>query len=188
MFKKKFETNRRRKWQSSSHSIVWSWFLVVSNFYIVCQFQRQFDETFVAAFFLQSLLNVYELYLKKRSIDLERKKIKWYRRITYYTNEKNRRHVYNTEDFIIVDDEKTRLIQCLLHEYKRKRYEFLVIDFVNNTMLINFVFDLIIYTKSKNHRIYSIIAISNEIIYFIDASNESNWQTKKETKYFMHCT
>ena len=138
-------------------------------------------------FFLQQLLNVYELYLKKKSIDFERKKIKWYRRVTY-TNERNRRHVYNTEDFIIVDDEKTRLIQCLLHEYKRKRYEFLVIDFVNNTMLINFVFDLIIYTKSKNHRIYSIIAISNEIIYFIDASNESNWQTKKETKYLMHCT
>ena len=91
-----------------------------------------------------------------------------------YTNEKNRRHVYNTKDFIIVNDEKIRLIQCLLHEYRNKRYEFFVVDFVDDTMLINFVLNFVVYTQSSNHRIYSIISISNEIIYFIDASNEPN--------------
>ena len=91
-----------------------------------------------------------------------------------YTNEKNRRHVYNTKNFIIVNDEKIRLIQCLFHEYKSKRYEFFIVDFVDDTMLINSVLNLIVYTQSSNHRVYSVISISNEIIYFIDASNESN--------------
>ena len=129
--------------------------------------------------FLQQLLNAYEICLKKKSIDLERKKIKWYQRVTY-TNEKNRRHVYNTENFIIVNDEKIRLIQCLLHEYRSKRYEFFVVNSVDDTMLIDFVLNFIVYTQSDNHWIYSIISISNEIIYLIDASNESNWQTKKK--------
>ena len=137
--------------------------------------------------FLQQLLDAYEVYLRRRPIDLGHKGIKWYRRVAY-TNRRNRRHVYNTGDFIIVDDEKARLIQCLLHEYKRKRYGFLVVDLVNSTMLVDPVLDLAIYTQSDNHRIYPVTAISDETIYLIDAPTEPDWQTEEETKYLMHCT
>ena len=108
---------------------------------------------------------------------------------------RNKRHIYNVNDYLMIQKKKPRLIQCFAYTHKRKSYNFLIVNIVERCLnskndhkwLMNSILNLSVYKITKKQRIYFIFYFFHNIVYFIEVSNESDWQSKK-TKYLLHCT
>ena len=161
--------------------------------------------------FVQELMNAYETSIKIKVLNLRSKSLKWYRRIAYtnswifwtikskewqliWSLNRNRRYVHSIENFIKVAKEKTRLTQCFSHQYREKRYEFLIVNMIEECLnddlksLVDSVLDLFVFKLISKQRIYSLWSLSRQNIYLIEASQKSNWQTKEREQYLIHCT
>ena len=80
---------------------------------------------------------------------------------------------------MMFDNKKTRLAQCFLHEYRNKRYDFVIIDilqkyFIDSQFLQDSILDLFVYKNIFNQRIYFLSSILLRTIYFINVFEESD--------------
>ena len=147
--------------------------------------------------FVQELMNAYKTSIKVRVLNLRSKSLKWYERVAYTNSwifwmikskewqlirflKRNRRYVHSIEDFIRVAKEKARLTQCFSHRYREKRYEFLIVNIIEECLnddlkfLVDFVLDLFVFKLISKQRIYSLWSLSRQSIYFIEAFQKSN--------------
>ena len=92
---------------------------------------------------------------------------------------RNRRHIYRVENFLFVNNIKTRLAQCFFHKYREKRYKFFVIKIIESCFakqshehLMNFVLNLLTYILISTQLIYFLSTFFYETIYLIEALNE----------------
>ena len=94
---------------------------------------------------------------------------------------------------MVFGNKKARLAQCFLHEYRNRRYGFVVVDvlqrcFIDSQPLQDPVLDLPVYKYISNQRIYPLSSVSPRTIYLIDAPEEPDWQLEEGTRYLLHCT
>ena len=47
---------------------------------------------------------------------------------------RNKRHIYNVDDYLMIQKKKTRLIQYFAHTHKRKLYNFLIVNIVKRCL------------------------------------------------------
>lgn len=108
---------------------------------------------------------------------------------------RNKRHIYNVGDYLMIQEEKARLVQCFAHTHRRKPYGFLIVDIVgrcldsenDNEWLMDPVLDLPVYRITGEQRIYPISYLSHNTVYLIEAPDEPDWQPE-EAEYLLHCT
>ena len=158
-------------------------------------------------------MSAYQWVINRKILNFDNKSLKWYRRLKY-TNEwvsiyrclsmisideifrkRNKRHVYNVENYILLNKQKTRFAQCFVYIYQRTHYEFIIVNIIEkyffvknfNEYLLNSILKLSMYKIFNRQQIYSLFVISHKIIYLIKASKKSNWQLNKND-YLLHCT
>ena len=101
----------------------------------------------------------------------------------------NRRHVYNLNDYLHVEQIKNRIAQFFSHIYKRRTYDFVVINVVKSEMIdksnywneiMNSIFALFVYKLQNKQIVYNFLAINDDILYLIETFYEFDWQKKYE--------
>lgn len=91
----------------------------------------------------------------------------------------NRRHVYNVNDYLQIDDIKSRLAQCFSHIYRRIIYDFVIINEMisvleNHDFLLDSVLSLSVYKHLNAQTIYELFTVKNVLLYFIFALSKSD--------------
>ena len=82
---------------------------------------------------------------------------------------------------MLIDEFKVKLIQCFVHTYRRIRYEFLIMNVIEQCIfsknftkyLMNFVLNLSMYRIIDEQRIYFLFVVLNETMYLIEISKKS---------------
>ena len=107
----------------------------------------------------------------------------------------NRRHVYNLNDYLHVGQIKDRIAQFFSHIYRRRTYGFVVVNVVESEIvnrsdywdeIMNSVLVLSAYRLQDTQIVYDLLAVSDDILYLIETSYESDWQ-KEDGHYLLKC-
>ena len=112
-----------------------------------------------------------------------------------FSSSNNRRHVYNLNDYLHVEQIKNRIAQFFSHIYRRRTYDFVMINVVKSEMIdrsnywdeiMNSIFALFAYRLQNTQIVYDLFAVNDDILYLIETSYESDWQKKNE-HYLLKC-
>ena len=107
----------------------------------------------------------------------------------------NRRHVYNFNDYLHVEQIKNRIAQFFSHIYRRRTYDFVIVNVVKFEIvdkssywneIMNSILALFVYRLQNTQIVYDFLAINDDILYLIETSYESDWQKKNE-HYLLKC-
>ena len=125
----------------------------------------------------------------------ERKTFQFHSYWDYFSSNNNRRHIYNFNDYLHVEQIKNRIAQFFSHIYRRRTYDFVIVNIVKSEIvdrsnywdeIMNSVLALFAYKLQNTQIVYDLFAVNDDILYLIDASYESDWQ-KKNVHYLLKC-
>lgn len=106
--------------------------------------------------------------------------------------------MYNVKDYILIGINKNQILQYFIHNYRRKKYAFLIIRILIkfrqniekisektiNEPMLNTVLNLSVYRMQTNQYIYGLSALHHDTLYIIDIFNEPNWP---DEIYMLEC-
>ena len=110
----------------------------------------------------------------------------------------NRRYIYNIQNHIWVKDRKDRIIQFFSHIFRRRTYEFVIVNLVdtikqilneknNWTLRMNSILNFFVFKLFQTQIVYDISIIETKLLYLLSTSNEFDWQNDANKKYFLEC-
>ena len=148
--------------------------------------------------FVRQLREAYSRdYSLRNVMDLGHRSLRWFGRVGY-TNESGKRKVFRTGDYVLVGQEKARLSQCFVHEYRGTRYVFLMVHLLaevyrDGIIVKDNVLDLPVFSVLQEN-IYGLFALHDTFLYFLSLSTSRvedlirGDEADNQGEYLLECT
>ena len=110
----------------------------------------------------------------------------------------NRRYIYNIQNHIWMRNRKNRIIQFFSHIFRRRTYEFVIVNLVdtikqilneknNWTLRMISILNFFVFKLSQTQIVYDTSIIEAKLLYLFSTSSEFDWQNDANEKYLFEC-